>query len=1118
MIALCEGRSCLRIFPIHKKPLIPGFSKQIRSSLSFMPIQEKIHYDAFISYRHTPRDTAVAAHLQRALETYRIPRFVRRSLGIDRIGRIFRDKEELEVTSDLRHTIAAKLANSDYLILICSPDTPSSEWVRWEIDTFLETHEPDKILTVVAGGNPSEVIQGALAGARARMQGAEPLACNYLGHLRTADKVELPRLAAAILECPYALLMQRQRAYRLRRATHLTLLALTGAFVMIFYMASSRHKIEESYRNALRSQAISMAAESTEALGSYDFISAISMALGALPSKEKPDIPVTAQAQSALTDAVGAYHMNELALAWTFEGLDTIVDFQFSTAGSALMALDTSNTLSVWDCKSLESLLSLKILVENAQAGFLPYRDKYAIVWNGNEIRCLDYRDTQSVWASSLVGTEVTCQLSDDESALFLFSDQNVSLMDPSTGTVLHSCSLKSKGLTSLSQGYALFRGNSQVVFLAAQENASREEVPMQQLVLWNYDTGEVTVFESTFRNACAMTLTTDTTTLFLLCQDREAPVHPSLTPASLYPAPATLFKIDLPSGKIGWKYTIEGSNYETARLLLKVSYSPDEGITRPCILCAFSNVSVLLDIETGEALTRSSIPGSLLACLSLSKGSAVFLTADGMVVSQDLATGIVNTVSSFHDSITQARTRPNRKGYPLPDMALCAGNQIFYYSHLSDPSSRKEASVEGAPFRKMVRSEDGFMLQDSGGTILHFVQPEREEGQRVATVTLPEAPDLVYYLVGAGRNGEKAYVLSSNEATGRLQLLIVSPSGTVRNLGGFEEVITDLSIGQDVIPYVDFTEEVITVCDMERNALYRYDLATRTGSFLELQGLSDCQVLSYLYLDKVSQSYLLLPSPVVVSPTGDRAFVTIYDEECDTCLGAIVDLESGETTLLVSRERLADLLENDESLPNPDQAEPEDKEEETEDLREIWCRCFPLSEMGVKVCYSTMGNYLALLYETDILLWTESGGFVGSIAPPSLSGVNFHFLEGALMVLSGNTVSRYSLVGEPLSSIKLSKGHAALSGSVVSQPRNLWDDSQPYLFLSIDNNMFIINTLTWEETSLGSVSGYLFHSASQDRFYTFDASDGSIVSYVRHSLDELIRMGRGRLSADWID
>lgn len=98
-----------------------------------------IHYNAFISYRHHPDDIRVASEIHRSLERSHVPRSIRKKYG--KIERLFRDKEELPITSDLNDDIDSALYNSDYLIVICSVHTKESIWVQREIELFLKpTH------------------------------------------------------------------------------------------------------------------------------------------------------------------------------------------------------------------------------------------------------------------------------------------------------------------------------------------------------------------------------------------------------------------------------------------------------------------------------------------------------------------------------------------------------------------------------------------------------------------------------------------------------------------------------------------------------------------------------------------------------------------------------------------------------------------------------------------------------------------------------------------------------------------------------------------------------------------------------------------------------------------
>ena len=115
-----------------------------------------IHYNAFISYRHHPDDIRVASEIHRALEHYKVPKAIRKkSKGITRL---FRDKDELPITSNLSSDITRALRNSDYLIVICSTHTCESAWVQREIETFLQTHDRSKVLTVLVDGDPYETI------------------------------------------------------------------------------------------------------------------------------------------------------------------------------------------------------------------------------------------------------------------------------------------------------------------------------------------------------------------------------------------------------------------------------------------------------------------------------------------------------------------------------------------------------------------------------------------------------------------------------------------------------------------------------------------------------------------------------------------------------------------------------------------------------------------------------------------------------------------------------------------------------------------------------------------------------------------------------------------------
>src|SRR4051794_17463121 len=115
------------------------------------------HYAAFISYRHADVDRRWAKWLHKALETYRVPKKLARERGLPRrVGRCFRDEEELPASSDLSGEIDAALERSRFLIVVCSPRTPASRWVNKEVERFREMGRHDRILALLVEGEPAD--------------------------------------------------------------------------------------------------------------------------------------------------------------------------------------------------------------------------------------------------------------------------------------------------------------------------------------------------------------------------------------------------------------------------------------------------------------------------------------------------------------------------------------------------------------------------------------------------------------------------------------------------------------------------------------------------------------------------------------------------------------------------------------------------------------------------------------------------------------------------------------------------------------------------------------------------------------------------------------------------
>lgn len=113
-------------------------------------------YRAFISY--SQRDKTFARRLHQALEAYRVPRGAE-AAAIDsktrKLGRFFRDDEEMGASTDLGAALRGAIADSESLIVICSPNAARSAWVNNEISHFKATGRADRIFAVIVSGTPN---------------------------------------------------------------------------------------------------------------------------------------------------------------------------------------------------------------------------------------------------------------------------------------------------------------------------------------------------------------------------------------------------------------------------------------------------------------------------------------------------------------------------------------------------------------------------------------------------------------------------------------------------------------------------------------------------------------------------------------------------------------------------------------------------------------------------------------------------------------------------------------------------------------------------------------------------------------------------------------------------
>ncbi|MBR4831117.1 MAG: TIR domain-containing protein, partial [Butyrivibrio sp.] len=379
-----------------------------------------IHYNAFISYKHADLDNKIAAYVEKHLERYHIPAKIRKKTGIKKIERIFRDTDELPITSDLTGTIEEALKNADYLIVICSTNTCKSMWVEREIKLFLQNHPKENILTVLADGEPVDVVPEILKNREVTrvdengksvtvIEPVEPLSCDFRLPLRTAKNVELPRLAAALIGCQYNELMDRQRQYKMKRLTAIFagIMALSLGFGAYMFRSNqiireSRQEVIENYRASLISQSRYLANESEKLLDNEQRIDALHLALAALPSEEIPDRPVVPEAERALSQATLAYSQRSsfsMTSVWNYDLPNRVENMDVSADNNLFSAMDYKGNIKVWDTESHTELYSYKPKDAAHKAENIKLLDDGSLIITGSQfITSIDPRTGTENW------------------------------------------------------------------------------------------------------------------------------------------------------------------------------------------------------------------------------------------------------------------------------------------------------------------------------------------------------------------------------------------------------------------------------------------------------------------------------------------------------------------------------------------------------------------------------------------------------------------------------------------------------------------------------------------------------------------------------------------------
>lgn len=116
-----------------------------------MPTEQK-HYYAFVS--HSSRDAKIALWLRDKLVNYNIPASIRKENQMPkRLRPVFIYQTDL-AGANLQDALQRELEDSQWLIVVCSPDGAKSQYVNGEVEHFINTGRANKIIPFIVGGTP----------------------------------------------------------------------------------------------------------------------------------------------------------------------------------------------------------------------------------------------------------------------------------------------------------------------------------------------------------------------------------------------------------------------------------------------------------------------------------------------------------------------------------------------------------------------------------------------------------------------------------------------------------------------------------------------------------------------------------------------------------------------------------------------------------------------------------------------------------------------------------------------------------------------------------------------------------------------------------------------------
>ncbi len=416
----------------------------------------RFKYKAFVSYRHKDLDRKWAKWLINKIESYRTPQKLVDKGVLRKTGKLFRDDDEIPASSDLGDQLNLALRESEYLIVVCSPDTPSSKWVAEEIKTFHELGRADKIIPLLIEGEPCDSFPELLRRSENRKTESdgstsitytevEPLAADIRprtdeSHADTKQRA-LFRLLAVLLKCGYDDLKNRELERKRKQRFiwsffSVCLIVILSALSIYSWQQAKIAKANEATaikekNRALKSQSefLISAAQQENRKGNYD--TALLLGLNAFPGiygGERPTPDTIAPIATAVYEARRKTiypHTSQLEKA------------RISPDGRYILTIPSDNKLYVWEKQSGKLIYTFRHDRWMNNARFSHDSQLIAAIDNGQNLMVWSLLDGKLRYSKRIGKSQFDLQFSKDNSSIYVGANNQLVRVDALTGRVL---------------------------------------------------------------------------------------------------------------------------------------------------------------------------------------------------------------------------------------------------------------------------------------------------------------------------------------------------------------------------------------------------------------------------------------------------------------------------------------------------------------------------------------------------------------------------------------------------------------------------------------------------------------------------------------------------------